>query len=171
MPGRIEAITGESRQIDSADERGFAIDEHELLVVAMQRALSSVESAADAGARRELAAHVASLASVWVKERQWGARPDKDAYVHPLRGLCEQVPQRRPFAAEPEVGRKVPARDPDMGPGLLDLVRDARQGFGSVDDHLELVAGTGWWIALGPTAARSVEGAQLADAPQAAPMV
>ena len=45
-----------------------------------------------------------------------------------------------------------------MGSRPLDLIRNPGQGFGSVDDHLELVAGAGRGVALGPTAWRRVEG-------------
>jgi hypothetical protein len=91
--------------------------------------------------------------------------------LYPLRGLCQQFPQRGSVAAEPEIRVEVPACDPDMGTGLLDLIRDSRQGVGSVDDHLELVAGAGRRLARGPTARGSIERARPPDPSQAAAMV
>ena len=59
MIARVEAVAAERGQVDAADERDLAVDDHELLVVAVHRALVRVERAPDPRAAHELLAHAA----------------------------------------------------------------------------------------------------------------
>ena len=59
MPGAVEAVAGEVGEVDAADERELVVDDHELLVVAVQRALVRVERARDGGASAKRVADAA----------------------------------------------------------------------------------------------------------------
>ena len=49
---RVEPVAAERGQVDPADERDLAVDDHELLVVAVHRPLAGVERDRDARAAR-----------------------------------------------------------------------------------------------------------------------
>ena len=55
----VEAIAAERGQVDTADERDLAVDDHQLLVVAMHRPLVGVKRALHPGAADQLLAHAA----------------------------------------------------------------------------------------------------------------
>jgi len=53
----VEAIASQRCQIDASHERDLTVDYHELLVVAVHRALANVERALNAGSTDELVTH------------------------------------------------------------------------------------------------------------------
>src|SRR5439155_1381969 len=91
-----------------AHERRLVVDDDELLVVAVERALPRVERHGDAGAAGELVARLSHLAAGRVEQRQRSAGPGEDTYVDSLRRLGQELTQRRPVLLEPERGVEVP---------------------------------------------------------------
>ena len=69
MVARVVAVAVERRQVDTADEGEIAVDDHELLVVAVHRPLVRVEPVADACAAGEPFECVAHVSAVWPEER------------------------------------------------------------------------------------------------------
>src|SRR5947208_5723743 len=63
--GCVEAIAAKRRQIDPADERDAAVDDHDLLVMAVHRALVRIEGADDRSARDELVADLSNGLAAW----------------------------------------------------------------------------------------------------------
>ncbi len=105
----VAAVAAEQAQVDAADEGDAVVDDHELLVVAVERPLPRVERHRDPRASGELVACLTHLASVRVEHRQRRTRPGEHAHIDPL---------RRPIDAA--------AADPDYG----------YQRFGDIIDEL-----------------------------------
>ncbi len=91
MVAAVVAIAAERSQIDAADERDLAVDDHELLVVAVHRALVRVELAAYAGSAEELLAHGADIGATWREGRKRRPSPQQHANLDSLGQLCQQV--------------------------------------------------------------------------------
>ena len=138
---RVEPVARQGGQIDPAHERRLVVDDDELLVVAVERALPRVERHGDAGAAGELVARLPHLAAGRVEQRQRGARPGEDTHVDSLRRLGQELAQRRPVLLEPERGVEVPAGEVDVRARRADRVCDARQGLGPVEKRLYAAAG------------------------------
>ena len=137
---RVQPVAGQGGQVDPAHERRLVVDDDELLVVAVERALSRVERHRDARAAGELLARLPHLAAIRVEERQRRARPGENAHVDSLRRLGEQLSQRRPFFLEPEGRVEVPAGEVDVRACRADRVRDPRQRLGPVQERLDAAA-------------------------------
>ena len=60
----VEAVTAERREVDPADEGDLAVDDDQLLVVAVERPLARVQRDVDARAAGQLVADVPDLAAV-----------------------------------------------------------------------------------------------------------
>ena len=171
----VEAVARQGRQVDSAHERHLVVDDHELLVMAVHRALAGVELAADPRPGDEVLARPPHFRPVWLEHRQWRARPDQHAHVGLLRHLGEQIAQARLAVAahEREVGRDVPAGDMDVRARALDRLGDGGQRALTVDQHVELVAGARRRIALDPErrAGRRLEHVRVPEAVEPSPVV
>ena len=142
MLGRVEPVAGHRGEVDAADEGGLAVDDHELLVMAVHGPLTRVERDMNAGAVGQGAPDRVDLASIRMKERQRRTGPREETDVDTLRHLCEQLPQRPGIVViETELRREEPAREPDRRAGGLDRPSDLRQRLGAVHEHLEGVAG------------------------------
>ena len=115
MPGRVEPVAAQARQVDPADERDLVVDDDELLVVAVERPLTCIERHRDPRTVDEIVARLAHLAAIRVEERQRRTGPGEHPDVHSPGRFCEQLPQRRPSALEPERRIEVPAGQVDVG--------------------------------------------------------
>ena len=91
----VVAIAAERGDVDTADERDLAVDDHELLVMAVHRTLMRVELAAHARSSRDLVAHPPHGRAVGREQRQRRAAPQQHSDVDPLRQLTEQIAQAR----------------------------------------------------------------------------
>ena len=159
MLARVEAATREIGQVDPADEGDAVVDEHELLVVAVERPLLRVELNADAPAPQPRGG-LAHLRARRPEERQRRARPDEDAHVDVEGG--EQLGERRPAGLQAEPRIDVPACDVHVRARSSQCVGDRRQRLGAVDEEANVVARTRWPGTLRPTAGRRIEGALVA---------
>jgi hypothetical protein len=165
--GRVETVPGEGGEVDPADEGGVSVDDRKLLVVAVQRPLARVQRELHLRPADEGFAHRAHLPSVGVEERQWRSGPAEHPHLDALRRLREQLPQCRLRApADPQLRREEPAREPDVRPCLFDCLREPRQRFRTVDEHLQLVPRARRRFAGGPAARGRIEGPEPADALQ-----
>ena len=82
-----------SGQVDPADERDLVVDDHELLVVAVQRARARVARRADLRPARQLVARVARRGAVGGERVRRRARPHEHADVDALGRVGEQFAQ------------------------------------------------------------------------------
>ena len=85
--------------------------------------------------------------------------------------LGEQLPQRARLSCEPEVGREVPACEPDRRPCSADRRCDLGQRVGPVDVDVELVPGACGPSRRGPTAPWRRDRVVLSQPSQAAGVV
>ena len=103
----VEAVARQRREVDPADERDLAVDDHELLVVAVHRPLARVQLAADARPVHELVARGSRTARARLEQRHRRAGPQQHAHVRRA---------RRPRRAASRSGRAlVVARQPEAG--------------------------------------------------------
>ena len=139
MIAAVEAIAAERGQVDPADERDLAVDDHELLVVAMHRALVGVERALHARAADELVAHAPHGRRAGVKTGT-GA-PAHSSTLTSTRSASSPSRSRSLTASivarQPEIGRDVPAGDVHASSERPRAPRRARQRLRPVDQHLE----------------------------------
>ena len=171
MGRRVEPVPGHRGQVDPADEGDLAVDDHELLVMTVQRPLARVERDVNAGPVGERAPDRVDLASVRAEQRQRRTGPREEANVDSPRHVCEQLPQRpRIPVVEAELRREEPTREPHRRAGALDRPRDLRQRIGAVHEHIEGVAGDRQ-PGRGPTAGRRCERKALAEPLEPAPMM
>ena len=152
MVARVEPVAGVVGHVDAADERDFAVDDHRLFVMAVERVLARIDLAADPRAADQVVDALAHLLARRVKRRHRRARPHEHPDVDPLGRLGQQLAEHpRPLAPdELEVRRDVPPGDVDVVPGVLDRVRDRRERLRAVDEHVERAAGARRWIARRP---------------------
>src|SRR5581483_12455674 len=75
MLARVVAVAAERGEVDPADEGRCAVDDHELLVVAVHRPLEPVETDANPRSRSEPPRGVTDVAAVRVEERERRAGP------------------------------------------------------------------------------------------------
>jgi hypothetical protein len=142
MIGAVEAVTGEPCHVDPSDECNDAVDDHELLVVAMERVLTRIRLTPDTRAAREGPHRVGDFAPSRVEDRHRRARPDEHAHIKPLSRLGKQWAEHRwcPVAHELESRIDVPAGDMHRLARSCDRPRDRRERRGPVNEHIELVA-------------------------------
>src|SRR5436190_3107040 len=152
---RVEAVAAEVRQVEPADERDPPVEDHELLVVAVHRSLPVVESARDSRPTYEPLPQRARLRARRMEKRQRCSRPHEYADVGVARLLREQLAQGR--ASHSEVGREVPAGEPDRRARAANRVGDRRDHLAPVDEDIHAVAVAGRGIAAGPAARLGVE--------------
>jgi hypothetical protein len=148
----VVAIAVQGGEVDAADEGHLVVDDHELLVVAVHRALLRVQCAADPSSAQELGARGPDVAAVRLEDRDGRALPQQDAHVSSLRDAGEQVAQARGLLAaiQAEVRGDVPSGDVDMRPRGRDRRVHARQRRGAVDEHLDRAAGARLEVAPRP---------------------
>ncbi len=169
---RVEAVTGKGRQVDAADEGHSSVDDGELLVMAVQRALACVQLHPDAGAADEriaLFAHVAAR-----RREQWQRRtgPGQHAHVRALRRFGEQLAQCPAAGRETKGRREGPAREQDGRLCLRDRGFELRQRLLTVDQHLDAVAVACGRVAGAPEpVGRRLQRVSPAGACQPAPVV
>jgi hypothetical protein len=103
----VEPVSAIGREVYPADERDRAVDDHELLVVAVKRTLAGVERDANLRAVCERVAHFPGLGAVGVKERQRRTGPREKPDVKARRPVGEEVAERHlAVVAQAEVGEK-----------------------------------------------------------------
>ncbi len=139
---RVKPVAAKRGEVDPADERDLAVDDDQLLVMAVHRTLMSVECALDARATHQLLANLANGCSRRLEDRQRGARPEENPDVDGRSAIAEQIAQapRLLVTREAELRSDVPAGDVDMRAGARDRFGDAGQGVRAVDQHLQLTA-------------------------------
>jgi FkbM family methyltransferase len=137
MRARVEAIAGKQAEINPADEGDAVVDDHELLVVAVQWPLAGVERAAHAGSPTEDGPDFAHLAPGRPKHRQWRSSPGEYAHLDAFGQLREQIAQDKwlAIAAKCEPGRKMPACEVDMGLGALERLVEPGAACADVGAH------------------------------------
>ena len=142
MVAAVEAVAAERGDVDAADERDLVVDDHELLVVAVHRALVGVERAVHARSAHEPLARIAHGRAVGREQRQRRAAPQQHPDVDSLGQIAEQIaqPSGPGVARQAELGRDVPAGDVHVRAGAVERLGDARQRLRAVDQHLQRVA-------------------------------
>ena len=169
---RVEPVPPKRREVDSADVGDAIVDQHDLLVMAVQRPLPRVELHLDACPTRQLVAHLAHLAAVGMKERQWRSRPREHAHVDAHGSVGKQLAERRAAVAHSERRREEPSRDMHVRLRRSDVVDHAGQYLGAVDEELDLRARSRSKRAgLRPAARRRIERARVAAPAQPAPVM
>ena len=142
-PGVVETVAGEIREVDAAHEGQLVVDDHELLVVAVQRPLVRVERAHDGAVLAERIAHAAHGAPRHRIQRQGRAAPEQHAHGHAAGGRPRAgragSPAARP-AVSAKSGRHAPAGDVDVRASARDRLGHARERLLAVDEHLDRVA-------------------------------
>src|SRR5204863_4921874 len=93
----VEAAPRVVGQVDPADEGDSVVDDDELFVMAVHRALPRVQRAADARAACECVAKLPALCSIRVEERKWRAGPAEHADVDTLRKAPEELAEAGPI--------------------------------------------------------------------------
>jgi hypothetical protein len=168
----VEPIPAVRGEVDPADEGDAAVDHGELLMVTVERSLLRVERDPDAGIPLQRVPHLPRLASVWMEQRERRAAPSQQPDVDATLGRGgEEVAQSLcSIAAKAVIRREVPAGEPDRRLRGLDFARDLPQGFGTVDEHLEAVAGPRRG-ARGPASGRGVERSGVSDSVEPPAMV
>ncbi len=109
----VVAVTAEVGHVDAPDERRVPVDDHDLLVVAVDRVLTRVDLAADlrlAGQLLDIRRH---LRARGMEERDRGARPHEHAHVGALGDLGQERTEDDGAlpAHQLEVRGDVPAHD------------------------------------------------------------
>ena len=90
----VVAVAGQRRQVDPADEGDLVVDDHDLLVVAVQRPRAGLELGADPGAADELVALGPDDAAARREHRDRRARPGEHPHRDALGDLAEQLAHR-----------------------------------------------------------------------------
>jgi hypothetical protein len=149
---RVVAVAAELREVDAADERDLVVDDHELLVVAMERARARVARGLDLRPVRELVARRADRAAIGGERVRRRARPHQHADVDALGRVGEELAQhdRRLVAGKREVGRDRPAGDVHVPARAADRVLDLGERLRAVDQHVDRVARPRRRVAGGP---------------------
>ena len=152
MAGGVEAVAVLGREVDAADECDPVVDDDRLLVVAVEGPLARVERDTARASRRP-----ADRASCGHRR----GKGERAAAVHlPTRARARRsAPRARPAGVEGPPSRRcargrsrreAPTRDMDVRAGAPELRRDGRQRFGTVDEHLDRVAGA-WRVGSAPS--------------------
>jgi len=85
----VEPIASQRGHVDAADEGDLAVDDDQLLVVAVQRPFVGVERASDPGAADEILTDPTHVPATERHHRQWRARPEQHPHLDPLGQLAE----------------------------------------------------------------------------------
>jgi hypothetical protein len=173
--GGVEAVASERCQVDPPDERELAVDDHELLVMAVHWALVGVERALHPSATDQLLAYSANRRPCGREDGHWRAAPQQHPHLHALGQLAEQVAQPgRPLVArQAEIRGDVPARYVHVRARLPERLGYAGQRLGAVDQHLQRAALARRRSPGRPerSVGRGLELIEMSDAAQPAPVV
>ena len=168
---RVEPVAVVRGQVDAADEGELAVDDHELLVMAVERPLARVERDLHTRALRECVTNRTHFPPVGPEDRQRRPGPRKQPYVDSLRRLGEQLAQRLlPIGAEAVVGREEPTGQPYRRARGLDCRRDLGQRLGAVHEDGDAVAAPRRRLGLSPTP-RRLEQLSVPEPPQPPPVM
>ena len=112
----VETVPAERGQVDAPDERDLAVDDHQLLVVAMHRPLMRVKRAPHSSAANQLFADTADGRASRREGPQRRSCPQQNPDLDSLSQITKQIaqPRRAIVPGQPEIRREVPARDMDM---------------------------------------------------------
>src|SRR5579863_3018193 len=101
----VEPVATEIGEVDAADERDLAVDDHELLVVAVHRPLVRVERTLHARATDELIAYPLDRPPCRREQRHRRAGPQQDSDTNALSEIAEQIakPPRTAIAPQAEI--------------------------------------------------------------------
>ena len=158
----VESITGQSCQVDATDKCKRAVDDHELFVMAVHRAIVRVERSANPRPTRQSMHQLACLRARRLHDRRRRPRPDKDAHVNAIRRFREQIPHRdhcgMSLQGKPRVDR--PTRDVHEGSGAAHRRRYRGQRRCPIHVHPQSVP-----VAHGRLRGPSIAGATQCAAP------
>src|SRR5947207_6998525 len=84
MVARVVSITREVRHVDAADESNSAVDDHRLLMMTMERMITGICLAANAGTPGERLDGLADFPARRMKYRHRSPRPNKHPYLESL---------------------------------------------------------------------------------------
>ena len=128
MVAGVEAIAAERGEVDAADERDLAVDDHQLLVVAMHRPLVRVERASHARAADQLVAHARARPPRAGVKTGTGA-PAHSSTLTSTRSARSPSRSRsrdaRSSRVRPNIGREVPPGDVHMRASAGERLGDA----------------------------------------------
>ena len=144
MSGAVAPIARKVGQVDPAHECHLVVDDHELLVMTMERALVRVESAHDVVVLAELLPDPSHDTPRYRIERQRGAAPQEHPHPRVRGGLGEQVAKqgRSISVGQGEPRRDVPARQVHMRTGPCDRRGHPCERVLAIDEHLQGIAVT-----------------------------
>src|ERR1022692_4860533 len=174
MTTGVKTIPAERGQVDTANERDLAIDNHQFLVMAMHRPLMGLKRAPHAGAADQLLAHSAHGRTSQREDRQRRSRPQQHPDLDALSQITEQIaqPTRLIVARQPEIRRDTPPGDMHMRASTAQRLGVAWKRLATVDQHLERAPRARRRIARCPQrlAARRLQLIDPANTPQPATM-
>ena len=135
----VETIAAERGQVDAPDERDLAVDDHQLLVVAMHRPLVRIKRALHAGAAGQLLAHAPDRRTSRREGPHRRSCPQQHPNLDALGQIAEQIaqPSCPIVAGQTEIGRKVPPGDMHMRASAGQRLSDPWQRLPAVDQHLK----------------------------------
>ena len=142
MPGRVEAVACEIRQVDPSDEGSRVVDDHELLVMAVHRPFPTICGDVHPGDAREPIELRPDILPPRTEERQRRARPREHVHLDPRPELAQQVLERqlRVAPVEHESGREEPAGEQHPPASTPHLAHHRGQRVGAVHEDLDAVA-------------------------------
>ncbi len=139
----VVPVAAQRRQVDAADERDLAVDDDQLLVMAVHWALAGIERDPHARAAKELVAHLPNGATARREDGQRCPGPQQHPDIHAFSQLAEQIAKARCaiVTREPETGSHVPPGDVDVRAAARERPSDARQSLSAVYQNLERAPG------------------------------
>ena len=160
MVRRVEAVTGEIREVDAADERDLVVDHDRLLMVAVHRPLVAIERTLDPRRDTQPLASRAHLGASRVKQRHGRSGPQQHANVDRLGELGQQPTEhdrRVTVAHELQRRLQMPAGDVDVRTSGGEPLGDTRERRRSIDEHLDAIARPRRRVACRPATRRRIQ--------------
>src|SRR5581483_9561342 len=172
MLARVQPIARIGGEVDAADERLSAVDNHELFMVAVHGPLAGIESYVNLGLAPKFLGHRAHLAAIGLERGHRSTGPSKQSDRRPLGHGAQQLRQGlRAVRAQPEIGREIPAREPDRRTSALDRRGYLRQCVYTIDEYLQAVAGSNRRTARGPPPRGRIEDRLKPEPSQTSPVM
>jgi len=166
----VETVAGTVREVNPADERPLAVHDHQLLVMAVHRALVPIGRDAEPRTRDQGSHRRLDLAAAGPKQRHRRPRPCQQANIDTPRGrLSEKLGQDNAIISpgQLERGTEEPTGEPHRILSGADRGGDPRQRHRPIDHHLNSIAVPGRERVWRLERRRRVQRRLPADAPQA----
>jgi len=138
----VVPVSLQGRHVHASHERHVVVDDHDLLVVPVQRPLALVERAPQAAVTEELLLRSPHGAPGGLEGWQRRSGPEQEAYRHPFCCLGQQIAKRCGSwsSRQPEVRGRVPTSDVDGVPSPTDRLLHLGKAVGAVDEDVHAVA-------------------------------